>query len=139
MTIKCSLCGLYAKQINPLPILKQKLEQPCKDFQEKPSFEVHVSHEMWNLGHAWVCLKCGFLQKVSSPFGESWKLPCSPNSKKKETAALKEARQAKESRSVAGFSTPKSAPCLPSFKGATQKFAKVKPKPEPKQAKLNLG
>ena len=65
LTIKCSTCGLYVEQTEPVQVFDKKASHHCM-FQGPPfPMPAHKSHRMVNGGRAWLCTKCGLKQWVN--------------------------------------------------------------------------
>ena len=65
LTIKCSTCGLYVEQTEPVKVFDKKANHHCL-FQGPPfPLPAHDSHRIVNGGRAWLCTKCGLKQWVN--------------------------------------------------------------------------
>ena len=65
LTIKCSTCGLYVEQTEPVQVFDKKASHHCL-FQGPPfPLPAHGSHRIVNGGRAWLCTKCGLKQWVN--------------------------------------------------------------------------
>ena len=65
LTIKCSTCGLYVEQTEPVKVFDKKANHHCL-FQGPPfPLPAHGSHRIVNGGRAWPCTKCGLKQWVN--------------------------------------------------------------------------
>ena len=65
LTIKCSTCGLYVEQTEPVQVFNKKASHHCL-FQGPPfPLPAHGSHRIVNGGRAWLCTKCGLKQWVN--------------------------------------------------------------------------
>ena len=65
LTIKCSTCGLYVEQTEPVKVFDKKANHHCL-FQGPPfPLPAHGSHRIVNGGKAWLCTKCGLKQWVN--------------------------------------------------------------------------
>ena len=65
LTIKCSTCGLYVEQTEPVKVFDKKAHHHCL-FQGPPfPLPAHGSHRIVNGGRAWLCTKCGLKQWVN--------------------------------------------------------------------------
>ena len=65
LTIKCSTCGLYVEQTEPVQVFDKKASHHCL-FQGPPfPLRAHGSHRIVNGGRAWLCTKCGLKQWVN--------------------------------------------------------------------------
>ena len=65
LTIKCSTCGLYVEQTEPVKVFDKKASHHCL-FQGPPfPLQAHGSHRIVNGGRAWLCTKCGLKQWVN--------------------------------------------------------------------------
>ena len=65
LTIKCSTCGLYVEQTEPVQVFDKKASHHCL-FQGPPfPLPAHGSHKIVNGGRAWLCTKCGLKQWVN--------------------------------------------------------------------------
>ena len=65
MTIKCKKCTLFMQQTDRPDKFTRLEAHPCVGVSADPGFftGLHVSHELFNLGYAWVCRVCGGVLK----------------------------------------------------------------------------
>ena len=60
LCIKCTVCSLYAQQVDPNEVVDLVLSHPCKRRPAEPftTAGIHPSHLTLNLGHQWSCSRC---------------------------------------------------------------------------------
>ncbi|CAE7368406.1 unnamed protein product [Symbiodinium natans] len=137
LTAKCSKCGLYIQQTDPIHAFSVKSSHPCLGVPaDPPPWGPHPDHVWVNLGVSWVCSKCDRMVKVGARKIPSWiGQPCKPNVSKAATASSKKAKEVTDTgvRSVKSFFQPTAS----QEPHARNVLPKPKPKSKSKQSGLN--
>ena len=136
LTAKCSKCGLYIQQTDPIQVFSLKSSHPCPGVQaDPPPWGPRPDHVWVNLGVSWVCSKCDRMVKVGVRKTPSWICqPCKPNGSKVATASSKKAKEVTDTgvRSVKSFFQPTAS----QEPHARNLLPKPKPKSKSKQSGL---
>ena len=150
MTIKCKNCTLFMQQTDRPDKFTRLEAQPCVGVSADPGFftGLHVSHELFNLGYAWVCRVCGGVLKAGA---ESQALQRQCKTRTKPTQAIQASRPLARERlrfgSCQESDVPRTQRESPSVRVETPLMAskqvcksKAKPKPLlPGQTLLSFG